>query len=304
MTDFNLDEEVQAFIDYYLNVSNNLSTDTCIEQQRESYEKICREFCYPYPDGISSRDSQINGRHGNIKIRHYHYEQTEKSETQIIFIHGGGFILGSLDSHDDICAELCAATGFDTVSVDYRLSPEFFHPVHLDDVEDAFLGVSNHRSIVVGVSAGATLSAALCHRLRASGQLPMGQVLIYPSLGGELFDLDSYRINANAPLLSTDDIHFYRKARCGDKSLPLDDPEFYPLAAKDFRGLPSTIAFSADVDPLRDDAAFYVEQINRAGGNATVYNEAGLVHDYLRARHTSKKAADSFRRIGEAIKAI
>ncbi len=89
-----------------------------------------------------------------------------------------------------------------------------------------------------------------------------------------------------------------------DPILPLDDPEFYPLVAKDFYGLPRTIAFSADVDPLRDDSAFYVEQVNSAGGNATVYNEAGLVHDYLRARHGSKKAADSFRRIGEAITEI
>lgn len=304
MTDFNIDEEVQAFIDYYLTVSNKLSTDTSVEQQRESYEKICRQFCYPHPDGISTRDAQINGRHGNIDIRHYRYDRTEQSAAQIIFIHGGGFILGNLDSHDDICAELCAASGFDTVSIDYRLSPEFYHPVHLDDVVDAYLEVSNNQSIMVGVSAGATLSAALCHRLKASSQLPVGQVLIYPGLGGDLFDLDSYRVNAHAPLLSTDDIHFYRKARCRDESLPLDDPEFYPLAAKDFSGLPRTIAFSADIDPLRDDAAFYVEQINRSGGNATVYNEVGLIHDYLRARHTSKKAADSFRRIGEAIKIV
>ncbi len=304
MTNFNIDEEVQAFIDHYLDVSDNLSTDTSIEQQRESYEKVCRQFCYPHPGGINTRDTRIDGRHGKINIRHYHYGQAEQNEAQIIFVHGGGFILGSLDSHDDICAELCAATGFDTVSIDYRLSPEFYHPVHLDDVVDAYQAVTNKHSVMVGVSAGATLSAALCHRLKSSDQVPLGQVLIYPGLGGDLFDLESYRTNANAPLLSTEDIRFYRKVRCREETLPLDDPEFYPLAASDFSGLPRTIAFSADVDPLRDDATFYVKQINKAGGNATAHNEAGLVHDYLRARHTSKKAADSFRRIGKAIKAI
>ena len=72
-----------------------------------------------------------------IPLRHYRYLQGN-SDTLIMFIHGGGFILGSLDSHDDICAELCANTGYDLVSVDYRLSPEHFHPTHLDDVEDAF----------------------------------------------------------------------------------------------------------------------------------------------------------------------
>ena len=304
MNNFNIDPEIQSFIDDYLKVSNNLSTDTSIAQQRLSYEKICQHYCYPHPKNISTRDNQVEGRHGIINIRHYHCAQAQENEAQIIFIHGGGFILGSLDSHDDICAELCAATGFDTVSIDYRLSPEYHHPAHLDDVEDAYLASTNQCSILVGVSAGATLSAALCHRLKQTSRLPLGQVLIYPSLGGDLFDLDSYRVNTNAPLLSTEDVKFYRKARCRNESLPLDDPEFYPLVAKDFDGLPETIAFSADVDPLRDDAAFYVEQINKAGGRAKVTNEAGLIHDYLRARHTSQKAADSFRRIGKAIKVL
>ncbi len=124
----------------------------------------------------------------------------------ILFLHGGGFILGSLDSHDDICAELCAATGFNLVSVDYRLSPEYLHPVHLDDVEDAFLALEHENTILVGASAGGTLAAALSHRLKSSPVRAAGQVLIYPGLGGDHYALDSYRDNADAPLLSTQDI--------------------------------------------------------------------------------------------------
>lgn len=304
MRESNLDTEIQDFIEDYIEVSSNLSTGTSIEQQRKSNERICRHFCYPHPHGVTTEEGQVDGRHGKINIRRYYFRGRNPDKPQIIFLHGGGFVLGSLDSHDDICAELCAATGFDTISIDYRLSPEFYHPVHLDDVTDACLELGKRKSVLVGVSAGATLSAALCHRLKGCEQLPAGQVLIYPGLGGELFGLESYSVNAQAPLLTTDDIYFYRAARCRDESLPLEDPEFYPLAARDFSGLPRTIAFSADVDPLRDDAAFYVEQINKAGGDATVYNEPGLIHDYLRARHTSEKAAGSFRRIGEAIKTI
>ncbi|MCP3690008.1 MAG: alpha/beta hydrolase, partial [Gammaproteobacteria bacterium] len=109
---------------------------------------------------------------------------------------------------------------------------------------------------------------------------------------------------AHAPLLCSEDIWFYRKARCGEGEIDLHDPEFYPLSAQDFAGLPRTIVFSADIDPLRDDAALYVEQINKAGGEARQVNEEGLVHDYIRARHVSKKARASFSRIGEAIKAL
>lgn len=302
MNDFNLDAEIQTFIETYLSVSSNLSTGTSIEQQRISYEAICDHFNYPHPQGVETRDSEVDGRHGKIKLRYYEFQKQSASKTQIVFIHGGGFILGSLDSHDDICAELCAATGLNTVSIDYRLVPEFFYPVHLDDVVDAYLQTWQAKSILVGVSAGANLAAALCHRLKTSTQAPSGQVLIYATLGGDLFDLKSYSTNANAPLLSSDDIRFYRTIRCKDGELPLDDAEFYPLVAKDFSGLPPTHAFSANVDPLRDDSALYVEKLKAAGVDAVWHNEPGLVHDYLRARHTSRKATDSFQRIIEAIK--
>lgn len=294
-----LDSEITAFIEHYLAISG-LSTATSVAQQRMDYEAVVRQFSYAHPVGINTRDSHIAGRHGAIPLRHYQFGNGNDNAL-VLFIHGGGFILGSLDSHDDICAELCAASGYDLVSVDYRLSPEHFHPIHLDDVEDAFLGCQHDKVILVGASAGGTLSAALCHRLRSAQKKAAGQVLIYPGLGGECFDLDSYRNNAEAPLLSTADIHYYRGARCAGDDLPLDDPEFYPLVATGFDGIAPTIAISADVDPLRDDARLYVEKLQAAGIAAQWVNEPGLVHDYLRARHVSAVAGAAFERIGNAI---
>jgi acetyl esterase len=295
---FDLDPEIEAFIETSLRVSSNLSTDGSIEQQRQSSDAACRYFFHGYPDKVEAVDEKVVGRHGDINVRHYCYDGgNPDSDDQIVFMHGGGFILGSLDSHDDICAELCAGTGLDAVSIDYRLAPEFLHPVHLDDVADAYLKIWRTNSILVGVSAGANLAAALCHRLKTSDTQPAGQVLIYPTLGGELFNLDSYTINANAPLLSSADVDFYRQVRCRDGETPVDDPEFYPLVAKDFNDLPPTVAFSADVDPLRDDSKLYVEKLKDAGVDAVWHNETGLVHSYLWARHTSSKAAESFRRI-------
>jgi acetyl esterase len=294
-----LDPEIIRFIDRYLEASG-LSTASSVAQQRIDYEAVLRQFTYPHPPGVRSNDSKVDGRHGEIPLRHYQLEHGNDNAL-ILFIHGGGFILGSLDSHDDVCAELCAATGYDLVSVDYRLSPEYFHPVHLDDVEDAFVALGHENTILAGVSAGGTLAAALCHRLRRAELQPSAQLLIYPSLGGDLFDLDSYRENAEAPLLSTADIHFYRGARCNSDDLPLNDAEFYPLVADDFRGAVPTIAISAEVDPLRDDARMYVEKLQTAGVSARWINEPGLVHDYLRARHVSPRAGDAFDRICDAI---
>jgi acetyl esterase len=302
MKEFNLDPEVIAFIEKYIQVSN-LSTATSVAQQRIDYDAVVKHFCYPRPAGLNTRDEAVEGRHGMIPLRHYRYQQGN-GDAIIMFIHGGGFILGSLDSHDDICAQLCAKTGYDLVSIDYRLSPEHFHPTHLDDIEDAFNACGHERTILVGASAGGALAAALCHRLGASRHKPAGQVLIYPGLGGDCFDLDSYRDNANAPLLTSEDIRFYRGARCATDELPINDPEFYPLMADDFSAIPTSIVFSADVDPLRDDARLYVEKLQAANVSAQWINEPGLVHDYLRARQVSAVAAAAFTRICEAIKTL
>ena len=302
MNTTDLDSQIISFIRRYLEVSG-LSTATSVTQQRIDYEAMVRQFSYPHPQGMQTRDSRVCGRHGEIPLRHYRYK-AGNAHALILFLHGGGFILGSLDPHDDICAELCAGTGFDLVSVDYRLSPEHYHPVHLDDVEDAFRACQHDNIIVVGASAGATLAAALGHRCQTAARKPAGQVLIYPSLGGDLFELDSYRDNAEAPLLSTADVRFYRSIRCADGELPLQDPEFYPLVASDFSGCPPTLAISADIDPLRDDARLYVEKLQAAGVTASWINEIGLVHDYLRARHVSRRAGAAFGRICEAIQQL
>jgi acetyl esterase len=302
MADFDLDPEMRAFIDKYREVSS-LSTATSIEQQRSDYDAMLRHFCYQHPPGLVSNDAIVNGRHGDIPLRHYRHGEGNH-RALILFVHGGGFILGSLDSHDDICAELCADSGYDLVSVDYRLSPEHYHPTHLDDVEDAFRALGHDNTILVGVSAGGTLCAALCHRLAASTHRPAGQVLIYPGLGGDRLDLASYRENAEAPLLTTADIAFYRGVRCPGGNLPIEDPEFYPLAADDFSHAPPTIAISAAIDPLRDDARVYAEKLQAAGVAAEWINEPGMVHDYLRARHVSSAAGAAFARIGEAIRRL
>ncbi len=302
MADFDLDSEMRAFIDSYLEISS-LSTATSIEQQRSDYEVLLRHFRYPHPPGLTCQDDVIEGRHGDVPLRHYRLGEGN-DEALVLFVHGGGFILGSLDSHDDICAELCAITGYDLVSVDYRLSPEHYHPTHLDDVEDAFHALGHDNTLLLGVSAGGTLCAALCHRTAPRSHRPAGQVLVYPGLGGDCFDLASYRENAQAPLLSTADIKFYRGTRCAGETLPIDDPEFYPLVADDFCHAPPSVAISADIDPLRDDARLYVEKLRSAGVAAEWINEPGMVHDYLRARHVSSAAGAAFARIGDAIKRL
>ena len=209
---------------------------------------------------------------------------------------------GGLDSHDDVCAEICDRTGFRVVAVDYRLAPEHQHPAMFDDAIDATRHVlASHPGplLLCGDSAGGNLAAAVAHAMRGETDRIIGQVLIYPELGGDLTQ-GSYVTYADAPMLGTKDVDYYQDIRlCGPK--PVADTRFAPLQDNDFSGLPPTAIFTAEFDPLSDDGRDYCEALQRAGVPAVWKNETGLVHGYLRARGTVKRATDSFERILEAL---
>jgi acetyl esterase len=257
-----------------------------IAEQRAIYVQMCRSFHQPYPPGVTASDSVIGG----VACR-----QFAGSSATVVYLHGGGFVVGGLDSHDDICAEIRAVTGFHVICADYRLSPEHPHPAAFDDA----LAVTKAACdlglpvVLVGDSAGANLAAAVAHHLR--GGLA-GMVLVYPGLGGDA-NTGSYLTHANAPMLTRDDVIFYQTIR---NSAP-DDPTAAPLRDTNFTRLPPTLAISAECDPLADDARDYAARITAAGGHARWVQEPGLVHGYLRARHNVPRAQASFDRITAAI---
>jgi len=274
-----------------------------IPETRQFYDRLCEFFRAPRPDGVTVSDEAING----VTCRRYWPAGLNPDAPFVQFLHGGGFVVGSLYSHDDICAELSDRTGLEVVAVDYRLAPEHIYPAQLDDAEQVAraLSSSGRAFVVVGDSAGGMLAAALCIRLRrTNGHAPLGQVLIYPALGGSL-SLPSYTENANAPLLGTSDIAYYSEVYTGGRDWSAsDDPELRPLACGDFAALPAAFIVTADIDPLRDDGAVYAETLAKAGVNATWRNEPQLVHSYLRARHRSARAKASFDAIIDAITSL
>ena len=265
-----------------------------IVEQRQIYDAMCGVFARGYPAGVTSQDHAI----GAVPCRRY-----PGAAPTVVYLHGGGFVVGGLESHDDICAEIRARTGLGVVSVDYRLSPDHRHPAAFDDaVTVAQTLISQGDTIIlVGDSAGGNLAAAVSHRLRASPAL-LGQVLIYPGLGGDQ-DRGSYLAHANAPLQTRDDVLFYAAIRF-EGPIPVGDATAAPLQDTDFTGLPPTLAISAECDPIADDAHEYAAKINAAGGRAVWVQEPGLPHAYLRARSSVPRAAQSFDRIIAAISAM
>lgn len=296
-----IDEETWEFIRRTDSYYPPDTVDMTVDDQRRVYDTMCRAFHQGYPPGITASDAAMGGVPCRI------YATPGAMPATVVYFHGGGFVVGGLHSHDDVCAEIAATTGFRVVSVDYRLAPEHRHPAHFDDALAATRAVIagwGDRYLLCGDSAGGNLAASVAHVLRNAGApAPLGQVLIYPGLGGDR-NTGSYVEHAEAPMLTTRDIAFYGKVRFAEDFDPSGDITCAPLQDTRFNGLPPTVIITAQCDPLASDGPAYAAAITAAGGLAVCVEEPGLVHGYLRARATVTRARHSFARICTALTAM
>lgn len=286
------DPEVLEFIakteSFYPPEANQASA----EENRRLYDRMCEAFRVPRPEGLIVQDSRIS----DVSVRTYCSNQV-KQRPFVLYLHGGGSVVGSLDSHDDVCAEIAAETDRRVIAVDYRLAPEFLYPAQIDDVTAVWcdLVAKWGPGIVVGDSAGGTLCAALCLRTtRLGAPSPIAQILIYPWLGGDV-SMDSYSENSEAPLLRTAEVENYIQVMTnGHLSLIKSEPELAPLATTKFNNFPPSLIITADVDPIRDDGVKFHNQLVDSGVDSILRNEQQLVHGFIRARHSCKRARESF----------
>ncbi|MEX0285470.1 MAG: alpha/beta hydrolase [Paracoccaceae bacterium] len=293
-----IDAETWAFIRDTAKYYPEDAVELSIEDQRRVYDEMCRAFHQGYPDGVKVEDLDANG----VPVRVYSAGQPT---VNVVYYHGGGFVVGGLESHDDVCAELHANTGYRVIAVDYRLAPEHKHPAAFEDSWTATEWVAARYEgdlVLCGDSAGGMLAAGVAHHARGRLDRVVGQVLIYPGVGGDL-DAGSFVTHANAPMLTRDDILFYEKVRC-DGPPPSGDYTYRPLEDPDFAGLPPTVVYTAECDPIADGGREYVERVREADGRAEWVLEHGLVHGYLRGRTTVTRARDSFERIVLAVEAL
>lgn len=262
------------------------ATDASIPEQRNLYNKMCALFDPPRPKGLTINDQPIAG----VPCRVY---QPAKmlSGPKVIYCHGGGFVVGGLHSHDAICAELSDLTGFELIAIDYRLVPEHLHPAAYDDVKAVIEAVEGPK-LLMGDSAGGNLVAAICATLPTDQHQILGQVLVYPGLGGDM-DLPSYTRHAFAPMLSRAEVAYYSHLRSGGQP-DTTDVTLAPLRAETYDHLPPSAIFTAECDPLASDGVEYAARLAEAGVPVTLREEPGLVHGYLRGRHSVAQARVSF----------
>lgn len=276
------------------------AVELTIAEQRACYDAMCAHFLKPYPDGVVSEDMTISG----VNVRLY-TPKDALADTMVVYAHGGGFVVGGLESHDDVCAEIAEFAGCKVVAVDYRLAPEHVFPAAVDDCWTVYQWAARQagRLVLAGDSAGAKLSASVALKARDEGVGHLaGQVLIYGAYGGEP-EGGSYDTQANAPGLTTEDVKFYTQIYLGKRPNPnWNNKLARPLLAQDFSGLPPAFIVAAELDPLLDDSVRYAETLNAAGVEAKLRTEPELIHGYLRARHMSAPAGESFTAICQAIK--
>jgi acetyl esterase len=272
-----------------------------VARQRELYRELCRAFDRPRPPGLLVTDRVILAGGHDVAIRIYR-SAGPGAQPCLVYLHGGGWVLGDLDSHDGMTAELAAKSGITVIAVDYRLAPEHPFPAAFKDgatvldavfAKPAEFGIDAARLGIGGDSAGGNLAAALCLRARAGGgPLPRAQVLIYPELG--LAMTGAARSGADdAPLLSQDELGYYARAYLGPTGRT-EDPYAAPLLTADFRGLPPAYLQAGEHDPLRLDAEAYAGRLAQAGVAVELEVAAGLVHGHLRARFISAAAERAF----------
>ena len=264
------------------------AVNASIGQQRQWYDALCARFDQPLPDGIHISDELVLGI---IPVRRYRPAEI-RSATCLLYLHGGGFVVGSLESHHAICAEIADHVGAELISVDYRLAPEHRWPAQTDDCFSVLqrLLADGKTVVLIGDSAGGNLAAGLAIRARdevLSGIV--GQILIYPALGGNLVS-GSYLEMAKAPGLTTADVSYYRSVL----QAPSGNPVAEPLAIQSVAGLPPTFITVAYFDPLRDDGRNYAARLAQGGVEVWFREEPQMVHAWLRARHMSDGARGGF----------
>jgi acetyl esterase len=273
---------------------------------REAAEAAPRLLGGPPEPVAECRDLAIEGgARGRIGLRIY--RAASAPAPALLYAHGGGWVTGSLDSHDRLCRQLANRVQAIVVAVDYACAPEHRYPAALDDFAAAWAWLERHarelgadpaRLAVGGDSSGGNLAAALTLRLRASGApQPAAQLLLYPALDASA-SRPSYQRFSTGHNLTAAMMRWYWRAYSPEGRD--DDPELAPLAARDLGGLAPAIVALAPADVLHDEGLAYAQRLAAAGVTVQVLTCTGMIHGFLRWTGAVPAAAAHLDAIGRA----
>jgi acetyl esterase len=232
------------------------------------------------PDFTPEPVALITDGHSPVGVPVRIFEPPERRPAVVIYLHGGGWVVGNVETHDPLCRRVANATGARVVSVDYRLAPEHPFPAPLDDATDVLAWVAAEnpglRIGVAGDSAGASLAAGLAIRARDQ-QIPLGaQLLFYPATDPGMTS-PSISENGQGYFLTQADMAWFYQQYLPDG---LDNAAEADLAHADLAGVAPAVVATAEFDPLRDDGAAYAERLKDAGVPVDYLPGPGLIHGF------------------------
>jgi acetyl esterase/lipase len=265
-----------------------LTTDGGVEASRQRFRDLPRREVHPE---VRTEDRRIDGPAGPIPIRVYRSSRaSDELPPLVVYMHGGGWCVGDLDSYDGIARAHAVGGDAVVVSVDYRLAPEHPYPAAVEDAwaatqwvaeHAAELGADGARLAVAGDSAGGNLAAVVSQLARdAGGPAIAFQLLWYPATTWDT-SLPSFTENADAPILGGSGVKGFSRWYAGDMDLSEMPATLAPARAKTLAGLPPAYIAVAGHDPLRDDGARYAELLANAGVSVELHNAQTLIHGYL-----------------------
>lgn len=284
-----LDPQVAAFLETQAEAQEENGIPPILEQTPEmarSGYRALAEAMGPGPDLFDVEDRTIPGPDQNeIPIRVYR-PSNKKNLPILVYFHGGGWVIGDLDTHDQVCRLLCDGAQTLVIAVDYRLAPEHAFPAAVRDAYAALDWTERHaeklggdalRIAVGGDSAGGNLAAVVCQLAKErSGPEVVFQLLVYPAVDMTQSH-PSVEENGDGYVLTKDHMTWFRSHYLAD-SLEWTNPQASPLHSEDLRGLPPALIITAEFDPLRDEGEAYARRLRAAGVEVQTERFEGQVH--------------------------
>jgi acetyl esterase len=301
-------EGIQDYVDRVRRIAAEVNTGNMLDDRRLRYDLLADEFRRPYPPGMRVRNTFVVMAGHEIPVRVY-WPPHAKRPPIICYFHGGGFLSGSIESHDMITSALCEFSGAAVISVHYRRVPECPYPMPQEDCYAALcwaaeradaLGLDGSRIAVAGDSAGGLLSTAVAMMARdRNGPRLRHQALIYG-----VFDFNLERASyktAKDPLLTYQAIQYLAPAYLGGR-LDTQDPYAVPMRAKNLSGLPPAYILRAEFDTLFEEEGEYADKLRAAGVATELRDAPGMIHGFLRPIETSPPAMQELKRMAEIIR--
>lgn len=277
-----------------------------IEESRRSLATLAERFDAVAPADVNKHDTEIPGADGPRRVRIYDVQPlTDKNRPVLLFVHGGGWVQGSIETHDGLCAQIASEAGIRVMSLDYRLAPEHPMPAGLDDTVAAYralradpdrFGIDADRIAMGGDSAGGNLTGAALHDLQvASEPLPAAQVLIYPAMDASM-ETPSMIALADGYVLSSERMEWYFQLYAGENPDP-KSPRLSPIHSPHLSGQPPAVIVAAGHDPLWDDGVNYANALRDAGVPVEWLPYEGQIHVFASMRRAMPQGRDAVTKI-------